>query len=50
MWPHHQKLFESKLQTSITFEVVLIINHNFKIVFECTYFSNMQIIETVCQV
>ena len=49
MWPHHQKL-KSKLQTSITFEVVLIINQNFKIVLECTYFSYMQIIETVCQV
>ena len=40
----------SKFHTGITFAVVMIINPNFDIVFECAYCSYLQIIKTVFQV
>ena len=47
---HKLKIFFRQNKNGITFALVLIINQHFDIVFECTYFSYIQIINTIYRI
>ena len=47
---HKLKIFFRQNKNVITFALVLIVNQHFDIVFECTYFSYIQIINTMYRI